>query len=57
MLIGNGPNTVSESTASNTKLSEFFGPHRVLERELGEFLSAYYVCAKANSLSFFPRTH
>ena len=29
LLIGNGPNTVSESTVSNTELSEFFGPHRV----------------------------
>ena len=37
-LIGNGPNTVSESTVSNTELSEF--------------LSAYYLCAKANSPSF-----
>ena len=27
--IGNGPNTVSESTVSDTELSEFFGPHRV----------------------------
>ena len=26
-LIGNGPNTVSESTVSNTELSEFFGAH------------------------------
>ena len=25
--IGNGPNTVSESTVSNTELSEFFGAH------------------------------
>ena len=25
--------TVSESTVSKTKLSEFFGPHRVLGRE------------------------
>ena len=24
---GNGPNTVSESTVSNTELSEFFGAH------------------------------
>ena len=39
--IGNGPNTVSESTASNTELSELFGPHRVPERELSEILSAY----------------
>ena len=27
--IRNRPNTVSESTVSNTELSEFFGPHRV----------------------------
>ena len=46
------PNTVSESTVSNTELSEFFCPHRVLERELSEFLSAYYLCAKVNSPSF-----
>ena len=26
-VIGNGPNTVSESTVSNTELSEFFGAH------------------------------
>ena len=25
--IGNGPNTVSGSTVSNTELSEFFGTH------------------------------
>ena len=30
----NGPNTVSESTVSNTELSEVFGPHRVPGREL-----------------------
>ena len=44
-LIGNVPNTVSESTVS-------FGPHRVPGGELSEFLSAYYLCAKANSPSF-----
>ena len=39
---------------SNTELSEFFGPHRVPGRELStEFLSAYYLCAKADSPSFF----
>ena len=52
-LIGNGPNTVSESTVSNTELSEFFGPHRVPGRGLSEFLPAHYLCAKANSPSFF----
>ena len=35
-----GWNTVSESTVSNAELSEVFGPHRVLGRELSEFLSA-----------------
>ena len=28
-MVRNGPNTVLESTASNTELSGFFGPHRV----------------------------
>ena len=51
--IRNGPNTVSESTVSNTELSDFFCPHRVPGRELSEFLSAYYLCDKANSPSFF----
>ena len=37
---------------SNRELSDFFGPHRVPGRELSEFLSAYYLCAKANSPSF-----
>ena len=48
--LGNGPNTVSESTVSNTDLSELFGPHRVLGRELSE---AHHLCPKANSPSFF----
>ena len=50
-----GPNTVSESTVSNTKLSDLFCPHRVPGRELSEFLSgrvsAYYLCDSANSPS------
>ena len=46
VFVGNGPNTVSESTVSNTELSEFFGPHRVPGRELSEFLLACYACAK-----------
>ena len=50
--VGNGPNTVSESTVSDTELSGFFGPHRDPGREVSEFLSAYYLCAKANSPSF-----
>ena len=51
-ILGDGPNTVSEITVSNTELSEFFGPHRGPGRELSELLSAYYWCAKANSPSF-----
>ena len=35
---GNG----SARTVSITELSEFLHPHRVLGRELSEFLSAYY---------------
>ena len=35
-------NTVSESTVSNTELSEFFCAPRVPGRELSEFLSAYF---------------
>ena len=50
--VGDRPNTVPESTVSNTELSEFFCPHRVPGTELNEFLSAYYLCAKANSPSF-----
>ena len=44
--------SIGSPTVSNSELSEFFGPHRVLGRELSEFLSAYYLCAKANSPSF-----
>ena len=54
--LGNGANTVSGSTVSDTELSELFWAHRVSGRELSEFLSAYYLRAKANSPSF-PRTH
>ena len=42
---------------SNTELSEFFfGPHRLPGRELSELLSAYYLCAKTNSPSFFSQS-
>ena len=49
---GDGPNTVSESTVSNTRLSEFLCPHQVPARELSELLSVYYLCDKANSTEF-----
>ena len=45
------PNTVSESTVSNTELSEFSCLHRAPGRGLSEFLSAYYLCSIANSPS------
>ena len=41
------------SAVSNAELSEFFAPHWVPGRELSEFLSAYHLCDKANSPSFF----
>ena len=47
LQFGDGPNTVSESTVSNTELSEIFGPHRVPGRELSELARAYYLCAKS----------
>ena len=43
---------VSESTVSNTELSELFWPSPSSGRELSEFLSAFYLCDKANSPSF-----
>ena len=55
-IFGNGPNTVSASTVSNTELSEFFSAHWVPGSELSEFLSAYYLCAKANSPSFWQNS-
>ena len=45
-IVRNGPNTVSGSTVSNTELSDFS------VGQLSESLSAYYLCAKANSPSF-----
>ena len=36
------------------ELSKFVGPLRVLGWELGELLLTYFLCAKANSPSFFP---
>ena len=51
--VGDGPNTVSEITVSNTELSEISCPHRLPGREVSEFLSALYLRAKAKSPSFF----
>ena len=45
---------ISGSTVSNTDLSEFSALIELQgERELSECLSAYYLCAKGNSASFF----
>ena len=52
LVFGNRPNTVSESTVSNTELRDFLWPHRVPGRELSEFLSADYLFDKATSPSF-----
>ena len=54
--VGAGPNMVSESTASNTELSEAFCPHWVPGREVSEFLSAFCLCAKVNSPSFWQNS-
>ena len=43
---------VSESTVSNTELSEFFGPHRLPGSELSEFLSAYYFVCQSELTEF-----
>ena len=51
-LIGTGRIRFRKKTVSNNELSEFSCPHRVPGRELSEFLSVYYMCDKANSLSF-----
>ena len=51
-----GGKTVSESTVSNTELSEFSGSHRAPGSKLSEFLSAYYLCAIANSPSFLQNS-
>ena len=44
---------ISESTVSNTELSEFSGPHRVPGRELSELFSAYCLGAKCELTEFF----
>ena len=50
-----GPNTVSESTVSNTELSELFGPHWVPGREFSEFLSAFFCLPKRTHRVVFCR--
>ena len=53
-LIFRSLNTVSESTVSNTELSEFFfGADRAPASELSEFLSAYHLCAQSELTEFF----
>ena len=49
VVIGNGPNTVSESTVSNTELSEFFG--------LTEFRGANSVSSFQPIVGVPKRTH
>ena len=49
--LGDGSNTVSESTVPNTELGEIFSPHRAPGRELSELLSAYDVCVRLSELT------
>ena len=49
---GDGPNTVLENTVSSTDLSRIFRPSPSSGREITEFLSAFNLCAKANSPTF-----
>ena len=55
-LGGNGPKTVWESPVSNTELSELLALDEFRKKDLDEFLSAYYLCAKANSEFFTELT-
>ena len=55
-IFGNGPNTVSESTVSNTKLSEFFCPHRVPGENLVSS-SLPIICVLKRTHRVFLRTH
>ena len=57
MTLEGGPNTVSESTVSNTKLCKLFAPRRVPGTELSEFLSAYDLFQREHELTefFFAR--
>ena len=53
---GDGPNTVSESTVSNTELSEFFGPHRVPGGENSVSSSQPIICVPKRTHRVFRRT-
>ena len=55
--IGNGPNTVSESTVSNTELNEFFGPHRVPAERNSVSSFQPSICVPKRTHRVFPRTH
>ena len=51
--LGDGPDTVLESTVSNAELRELFCPFRVLGRELSEFLSSYFLVCQNELTEFF----
>ena len=54
LVIGSGPNTVSESTVSNTELASFLALTEFRgENSVSSSWPMICVCVKANSLSFF----
>ena len=53
-LIRDGTNTVSETTVSNTGLSEFFGPHSSMGGNSASSFQPLICTPNANSQSFFP---
>ena len=55
-LIGNRPNTVSESTVSNTELSEFFALTE-FRGESSVSSSQPIICVPKRTHRVFPRTH
>ena len=55
-FIGNGPNTVSESTVSNTELGEFFALTE-FRGENSVSSSQPVICEPKRTHRVFPRTH
>ena len=56
LLLGDGPNTVSESTVSNAELSEFFALTE-LRGENSVSSSQAFICVTKRTHRVFDRTH